>query len=205
MVILGLSNLGTAFAAARLTKDTSVEESSGRMIVQGESSKTIVMQGAGNTLHAHVYASDDNATSTLICVTTRELSAAYQNNCDGITTTLLMQSTDGNRLSVELMEISRSGASQNETHVVLQGQKDNRTLIFDLESDACDFLSQKQSTTGIRRGLESRFESIVEETDVHGVHTSRHLTFQDQSGSVRRAESTWKTDSAGYTAGIIYS
>lgn len=119
VTVLGLSNLGTAFAAARLAKDTTVDSGTGVMIVKGSDRTRVSTMGTGHSVSAYLI-KDEETNTTSLCIPRDQAAALMNRTMHGTKTTLLVTTTDGeggsgNVISVRTLGIAATGTRYSST------------------------------------------------------------------------------------------
>ena len=108
VIILALSNLGTAFAAARLAKDTTVNESTGVMVVKGKNTP-VVIRSSGSSIRA-VRVTLPNGDSQ-VCINMHDAARLMNRTMEGTKTTIVVENGEGQNFSVVTVGVSASGSS----------------------------------------------------------------------------------------------
>jgi hypothetical protein len=117
VIILALSNLGTAFAAAWLAKDTTVNKSTGQLLVKDSSDTPVTVRANGQT--SNLVFEDES--HTYGCMNGEEAATLWNGMLDGTVSVITMQDSsqlvadDPSVQNVFALLLTASGASRNET------------------------------------------------------------------------------------------
>mmetsp|Transcript_10672 Transcript_10672/g.14125 ORF Transcript_10672/g.14125 Transcript_10672/m.14125 type:complete len:368 (-) Transcript_10672:90-1193(-) len=151
VLLLAVSNSGTAWAANSLAKETSVNSDTGIMKVSG--SETIVItEGMGVQLITGLYpsiedsdVSADDLGSFHTCVSTAGLARMWQSTVENIPTAFILEDGVGTEdETVVAYEVYRSQSFFNTTHLGFKRHNEEGFVLFDFESTACQDIDRRR-------------------------------------------------------------
>ena len=182
VVLLAVCNTATAFAAARLARETSVDSSSGELKVKG-SSTTILTTGLGIQLITELYPGNImDRHGPFLCIASSALAKMWQSTVDNIPAAFILESDFGtDDEQVIAVEVQRSGSTLNSTAVSFKRFNQDGFIVFDFQSSLCDTLTERRRRRELspseRDGLKSAFEGFSEHVSspVHGTGNRRIL------------------------------
>jgi len=111
LIVLAISNLGTAFLAANLAKDTSVNHSTGRMTVRGEDFSVTTI--AGGQYHTFQLQYDDLNRRRFICVKIGDAAQIFNSAIGGTSNSLVLNTRENSSYTFGL---TSGRSSANSTH-----------------------------------------------------------------------------------------
>jgi hypothetical protein len=147
VIILALSNLGTAFAAAWLAKDTTVNESTGQLMMK-DSDTPVTVRANGQTSNL-VFEDESN---TCGCMNGEEAATLWNGVLDGTASVLAIQDSsqlvvdDPSMQNVHALLLTASGATRNETMVcmpVASNDDSGGKVCIDFTDNRCDASSDQ--------------------------------------------------------------
>lgn len=148
--ILSLSNLGTGLAAARIAKDTSVDNDGVLHVKNSDSVVTTV--GMGKETHISITkGSPEQLQGSTMCIDVDTASTIWQSTMAGVKTTALVtypESATGEISPQRGLSFNPNGALFNETHACVPIDGQEVALCLDFTMDECDEIEG-----GTRRGL----------------------------------------------------
>jgi hypothetical protein len=141
VVVLGLSNLGTAFAAAWLAKDTTINESTGQLLVK-DSDTPVTVQSTGLT--SNLVLEESNSYG---CMDREDAAKLWSGLLDGTPSSLTVQDpsqqedadVDPTLQAFSALVLSNNGATWNETMACMpvEGGSGDKVCV-DFTDSRCD-------------------------------------------------------------------
>jgi hypothetical protein len=140
VVVLGLSNLGTAFAAAWLAKDTTINESTGQLLVK-DSDTPVTVQSTGLT--SNLVLEESNSYG---CMDREDAAKLWSGLLDGTPSSLTVQDPSQQYADVDptlqafsALALSNNGATWNETMACMpvEGGSGDKVCV-DFTDSRCD-------------------------------------------------------------------
>lgn len=136
--ILALSNLGTAFLAARLARDVDVDSSTGRMTVRGESDIAVATISGGQFFTFKK--TTDAAGRPFYCINVDDLADVFASTFEGTSNSFVMEDENGLTTSYGL---TAGGSFYNRTQACL-GSIDSVDLELCTLFEPCDLGSGRR-------------------------------------------------------------
>jgi hypothetical protein len=191
VIILALSNLGTAFAAAWLAKDTTVDESTGQLRVK-DSDTPVTVQAYGQTSNIVLQGS-------VGCMDREEAAKLWNGVMDGTTSALTVaeasEQADPSMNAFFGLSLSIDGSTWNETMACMPVSGDSgNTICIDFTDNRCD----AADSTGRALGA---IDHHTRRKLFHAVGQG-HRDLTSEPGDVAIVYNTQYTDNDALTGGV---